>query len=132
MIGGVFIGMWLLGFLGIPILAILSIREWATACRATLPVWRSRIGGRVSRSYFLRLALPRCPDNSRDYQRLSDRLFHCEQKRWASSVLCYCLIILPRPKGRCACASSRCRSAVGADGTTVAFQGYALGAQHFR
>ena len=36
--------MWLLGFLGIPILAILSIREWATACRATLPVWRSRIG----------------------------------------------------------------------------------------
>jgi len=36
--------MWLLGFLGIPILAILSIREWATACRTTLPVWRSRIG----------------------------------------------------------------------------------------
>jgi hypothetical protein len=44
MIGGVFIGMWLLGFLGIPMLTILSIREWATACRATLPVWRSRIG----------------------------------------------------------------------------------------
>ena len=44
MIGGVVIGMWLLGFLGIPILAILSIREWATTCRATLPLWRSRIG----------------------------------------------------------------------------------------
>ena len=36
--------MGLLGFLGIPMLAILSIREWAATCRATLPIWRSRIG----------------------------------------------------------------------------------------
>ena len=44
MIGGVIIGVGLLGFLGIPILAVLSIRDWAATCRATLPAWRSRIG----------------------------------------------------------------------------------------
>jgi len=36
--------MGLLGFLGIPLLAIFSIREWAATCRATLPIWRNRIG----------------------------------------------------------------------------------------
>ena len=36
--------MWLLCFLGIPILAIFSIREWATTYRATLPALRSGIG----------------------------------------------------------------------------------------
>ena len=44
MIGGVLIGVGLLGFLGIPMLAIFSIREWASTSRATLPIWRSRIG----------------------------------------------------------------------------------------
>jgi hypothetical protein len=36
--------MWLLCFLGIPILALFSIREWATTERATLPALRSGIG----------------------------------------------------------------------------------------
>jgi len=36
--------MWLLCFLGIPILVLFSIREWATNYRATLPVLRSGIG----------------------------------------------------------------------------------------
>jgi len=36
--------MWLLCFLGIPILALFSIREWATSDRATLPALRSGIG----------------------------------------------------------------------------------------
>jgi hypothetical protein len=36
--------MWLLCFLGIPILALFSIREWATTYRATLPALRSGIG----------------------------------------------------------------------------------------
>jgi hypothetical protein len=44
MIGGIIIGVALLSFLGIPTLAVLSIRDWAKTCRATLPVWRSRIG----------------------------------------------------------------------------------------
>ncbi len=35
---------WLLCFLGIPILALFSIREWATNYRATLPAFRSGIG----------------------------------------------------------------------------------------
>jgi hypothetical protein len=35
---------WLLCFLGIPILALFSIREWATTYRATLPALRSGIG----------------------------------------------------------------------------------------
>ncbi|HTB91711.1 MAG TPA: hypothetical protein VK728_02700 [Candidatus Sulfotelmatobacter sp.] len=35
---------WLLCFLGIPILALFSIREWATTYRATLPRIRSGIG----------------------------------------------------------------------------------------
>jgi hypothetical protein len=44
MIGGIVIGIWCLAALGIPILATLAIREWALTCRATLPVWRTRIG----------------------------------------------------------------------------------------
>jgi hypothetical protein len=44
MFGGVVFGIWLLGFLGIPTLAIFSIREWDTTSRATLPAWRNRIG----------------------------------------------------------------------------------------
>jgi hypothetical protein len=36
--------LWLLCFLGIPILAIYSIRDWATAYRASLPAARSGIG----------------------------------------------------------------------------------------
>jgi hypothetical protein len=36
--------MWLLCFLGIPILALFSFREWATNYRATLPALRSGIG----------------------------------------------------------------------------------------
>jgi hypothetical protein len=35
---------WLLCFLGIPIFALFSIREWATNYRATLPALRSGIG----------------------------------------------------------------------------------------
>jgi len=35
---------WLLCFLGIPILALFSIREWATTYRSTLPRVRSGIG----------------------------------------------------------------------------------------
>ena len=35
---------WLLCFLGIPILALFSIREWATNYRSTLPAVRSGIG----------------------------------------------------------------------------------------
>jgi hypothetical protein len=36
--------MWLLCFLGIPILVLFSIREWATNHRTTLPAFRSGIG----------------------------------------------------------------------------------------
>jgi hypothetical protein len=36
--------MWLLCFLGIPILVLFSLREWATNYRATLPALRSGIG----------------------------------------------------------------------------------------
>jgi hypothetical protein len=35
---------WLLCFLGIPILALFSIRDWATTYRSTLPAFRSGIG----------------------------------------------------------------------------------------
>jgi hypothetical protein len=35
---------WLLCFLGIPILALFSIREWAITDRTTLPAFRSGIG----------------------------------------------------------------------------------------
>ena len=36
--------MWLLCFLGIPILVLFSIREWATNYRATLPAYRTGVG----------------------------------------------------------------------------------------
>ena len=52
---------WLLCFLGIPILILFSIREWATNHRATLPALRSGIGlisiGCIFSGWFFLVAL---------------------------------------------------------------------------
>lgn len=44
MFGAIYLAMWLGCLLGIPILVVFSIREWASTDRKTLPALRSRIG----------------------------------------------------------------------------------------
>jgi hypothetical protein len=44
MVGAIIFASWLLCVLGIPTLSVLSIREWATSNRTTLPAVRNSLG----------------------------------------------------------------------------------------
>lgn len=44
MLGAIIGAIWLLCILGIPVLSVLSLQEWASSYRRTLPAVRSRIG----------------------------------------------------------------------------------------
>jgi hypothetical protein len=43
-IGGFLLIAILVGFVGIPILAVYSLREWAAIGSATFPEWQARVG----------------------------------------------------------------------------------------
>ena len=44
MVGAIIVASWLLCVLGIPTLSVLSIREWASSNRTTLPAVRNSLG----------------------------------------------------------------------------------------